>query len=88
MHSPSVKSGLSSAVTNRSPKTRATGSVAMACALAWVLVVMVMRDTLRVREAGVEACDAPGSGVANVCGEGDGDGVLSSDCGAALFQHC
>lgn len=60
----------------------------MAHALAWVLVAMVMRDTLRVREAGVEACDAPESGEANVCGKGDGDGVLSSDCGAASFQRC
>ena len=60
----------------------------MAHALAWVLVAMVMRDTLRVREAGVEACDAPESGEANVCGKGDGDGALSSDCGAVSFQHC
>ena len=44
----------------------------MAYALAWVLVAMVMRDTLRVREAGVEACDAPESGEANICGKGDG----------------
>jgi hypothetical protein len=87
MYPSSVKSGLSSTVTNRSSKTCATGSVAMACALAWVLVAMVMRDTLRVREAGVEACDAPESGEANVCGKG-GDGVLSSDCGAVSFQCC